>query len=90
MVVSKIGFIIFYTAFLVFVVYISGQAGATILGNVPEFSAMPDPNILDVFVTLQWFFALLLVSTEYQILFTLVLTPMIVAMGWTILEFIRG
>jgi hypothetical protein len=88
--VSKLGYVLFYTAFLSFVVYVSGQAGASILSGVPEFANVPEPSILDVLGTVSWFFALLSVSTEYQILFALVFTPLTVGMVWALVEIIRG
>lgn len=87
---TKLGFVIFYVTFLSFVVYLSGLAGGQILKNVPEFSGLPEPNVVNVFVTVEWFFALLSVSTEYQILFALVFAPLSIGFLWCLLELIRG
>jgi hypothetical protein len=88
---TKVYFIAFYITFLSFVVYISGMAGGSILQNVPEFKSLPEPDVLNIFVTLQWFFALLSVtSTGYPMIFALVMFPMTAIFLYCLVEVVRG
>jgi hypothetical protein len=71
----------------VFIVYVSGLAGVAILGNVPQApSSVAAPSLLDVFAPFGYFVALLSVSSEYQIIFTLLLTPAIVVTIYIIIK----
>lgn len=88
---TKVYFIAFYITLLSFVVYVSGMAGGSILQNVPAFKSLPEPDVLNIFVTLQWFFALLSVtSTGYPMIFALVFTPLSIIFLYCCIEVIRG
>lgn len=87
---SKLGYIVFYFAFLMFVIFVSGLAGATILTGTAGIENLPTPSILNILGTVQWFFALLTISTEYTILFSLVFIPLTAGLVWVIIEIIRG
>jgi len=92
MMITKIEFVFFYTLFLLFVIYISGMAGRTIFASNPAFENVPTDaaTILNPLANFGFWISLLTISTEYQILFTLVMLPMIVTLVWILIELARG
>jgi len=92
---TKLQFIYFYTVFLMFVIQISAMAGTTIVSNAPPPPTIPpQPTALDYitwpFLNIGYFFQLMLVSSTYFIFGTLILTPILIALIFIILEWARG
>lgn len=75
-----------------FVIQISGMAGQSILSESPAFANVPTDagTVLNPLVNLNFWIGLLTISTEYQILFTLILLPFIVGLVWIFIETVRG
>lgn len=88
----KLEFLLFYTTFLMFVIYISGLAGQTILSGTEGFDNLKNAPLdaTNIFSTFSYFTALLSISTEYQMLFVVVIFPFLVGLIWLIVEWIRG
>lgn len=92
MVVNRMQFLLFYSIFLVFVVYITGLAAFDIL-EAPGIGDLPLPTgniLLDWTLPFVFFIAFLSVSSEFLIIFTLILTPFIIGLALLIAEMIRG
>jgi len=91
---SKESFILFYLVFILFVAYVSGLAGYDILKNTEAIKNLPEiepSNIFSVIlVPFQYFISLILISTEYTLLFTILLLPMTATLIWIILSWLRG
>ncbi|MEO0090851.1 MAG: hypothetical protein ABIK75_07105 [candidate division WOR-3 bacterium] len=93
--ITKLEFILFYSLFLSFIIQISSMAGATIVKNAPPPPTIPpEPTIIDYivypFLNLGYFFRLMSVSTDFLLLGALLFTPFLIALIYTILEFVRG
>lgn len=89
---DKLEFIVFYTLFILVVIQLSGMAGQTIFSDSPEFSDVPTDtvSILNPLDNFGFWVGLLSISTEYQIVFTLVITPFIIGIVWILVELARG
>lgn len=90
--VTKLGFILFYTIFVLFVIQVSGMAGQAIFSDSPEFSAVPtdEATVLNPLTNFAFWVGLLTISTEYQIIFTIIILPLIVGLVWAFVEMARG
>lgn len=85
--ITDIEFLLSYSAFITFVAYVSGLAGASIIGNVPDApTAFSEPSITNILAPFGYFLNLLLVSAEYQIIFTLILSPALVVIVYIIIK----
>jgi len=89
---QKLDFIVFYSLFILFVIQLSGMAGQTILSNYPQFENVPTDSttLLNPLSNIGFWIGLLTVSTDYQIIFTLILLPFIIGIAWIIVEIARG
>ena len=89
---NKLKFFYSYTTFFMFVVYVSGIAGITIFSGTGQIQDVPTSglNLLNPFVSIPYFFSFLLISTEYVILFAVLILPFVVGAVWSILEWARG
>lgn len=91
---SKESFILFYLVFILFVSYVSGLAGYDILKNTETIKNLPEIEPSNIFsiilVPFQYFISLILISTEYTLLFTILLIPMTATLIWIILSWLRG
>jgi hypothetical protein len=71
------------------------MAGVSIVKNAPSPPTIPpQPTIIDYIVypisNIGYFFSLMAVSSDYLIFGTLVISPFIIGLIWTILELVRG
>lgn len=89
---TKLEFILFYSLFVLFVVQLSGMAGQTIFADSPAFTDVPmdELSILNPLTNFGFWVGLLTISTEYQILFSLVMLPLIIGLVWSLVELARG
>jgi len=92
---SKMDFVMFYSVFLLFITYMSGIAGFTVISMDKDLSKdIPTDqasfSILNPFAVLYYFLAFLSVSTEFLWIYTIVLLPMIVTAVWMLVEWGRG
>lgn len=92
---DRISFIIFYSVFLVFVMYIAGLAGASIfsIGGSTDISAFPQPTgnwWTDWTLPFVYFWSFFSLSSEFAIIFTLIVIPFVGGMILIIAEMIRG
>jgi hypothetical protein len=92
MIASKVEFVLFYTVFILFVIQVSGMAGQTIFGDSPQFANVPTDatTILNPLTNFGFWVSLLTLSTEYQLLFSLLILPLIVGLVWVFVEMVRG
>ena len=89
---TKLEFIFFYTVFLIFVIFISGEIGITVL-SAEGITAIPQPTgawWLDWTLPFQYFWVFMTVSSENTLLFTLLILPFAVGITVVIAEMIRG
>lgn len=92
MAINRLEFLLFYSIFLIFVIYITGLSGQSFLmtagiENLPQ----PTGAWWEAFtLPMQYFFAFLFVSSEFAIIFSLILMPFIIGMVLVIAEMIRG
>jgi hypothetical protein len=91
-VITKLEFILFYTLFVLFIAQISGMAGQSLLKDVPAFKNVPTDatSLLNPLTNMQFWLGMLTVSSDYQIIFTLILLPLIIGLVWSIIELVRG
>ena len=88
---NKLKFFYSYSIFFMFVVYISGMAGISIFSGTEALQNPPTGlDLLNPFVSIPFFFNFLLISTEYQILFVILIIPFIIGTIYAILEWARG
>lgn len=89
---TKLEFILFYSLFILFVVQISGMAGQTIFADSPAFANVPtdEATILNPLTNLSFWIGMLTISTEYQILFSIIILPLIIGLVWSFVEMVRG
>jgi hypothetical protein len=92
---TKLQFVYFYALFLFFVIQIGSMAGYTIVKNAPSAPTIPpEPTVVDYITypikNIGYFFKLMMTSSDYFLFGTLILMPLIIAMLYAILEFIRG
>ncbi len=80
---NEVEFVIFYTAFVLFVVILSGMSGFQILkntGDIPKDTNFEWTQIFNVFLTLLF----VGVVPEYQFILILVIVPYSIAMAYVI------
>jgi hypothetical protein len=89
---SKVEFVLFYTVFILFVIQVSGMAGQTIFADSPQFANVPvdATTILNPLTNFGFWISILTLSTEYQLLFSLLILPLIVGLVWVFVEMVRG
>jgi hypothetical protein len=92
MIASKVEFVLFYTVFILFVIQLSGMAGQTIFADSPQFANVPtdELSILNPLTNFGFWVSILTLSTEYQLLFSLLVLPLIVGLVWVFVEMVRG
>ena len=90
--ITKLEFILFYTLFVLFIAQISGMAGQSLLKDVPAFKNVPTDatSLLNPLTNMQFWLGMLTVNSDYQIIFTLILLPLIIGLVWSIIELVRG
>jgi hypothetical protein len=93
--ISKVQFIVFYSIFLIFLIWFSGEVGMNVLTGTSGLYELPTPTgawWLDWTLPFSYFWAFLTISTlpEYTLLFTLILMPFIIGVVVIIAEMIRG
>ncbi len=95
---NDIEFIIFYTAFILFVVYMGGISGYSII-QAGDFDICSETITQDCInlefslnpVTAFSTFAILLsINSTYQVLFTLIFVPYAIALIWIFFKWLRG
>ena len=101
----KVGYCVFYVAFISILTFLSADMGASIITGVDQagLSALQDVptsgntlidsltflfNLAVFGVTI--FGTLVLISTEFQLLFAFVVLPLSVGFLWSIIELARG
>jgi len=86
--VTKLQYSVAYFAFLSFIIFISNQSGILFIsGNVVP---PPTPNLIDVIGNVSYFLSALTVTSSYQLLYILILTPLTIGMFIVIYEELRG
>lgn len=84
---TEVSFLLYYATFLIFVVYVSGLAGYDIIMGMPDVqTTFEAPSITNFLAPFGYFLALLTLSTEYQIIFTLILSPVIIVLVYIIIK----
>lgn len=90
---DAVRFFMFYTVFFLFIAYISGLAGASIFQGTGAFENLALSSGWDVinpFYIIGTLGALFSVSTEFSLLFILILSPFFVGLVMLIARYIRG
>ena len=98
---TEVGFLLSYSTFLFFVIYVSGLYGMSIFENAPNPSIdrptleAPDTNqipilsqILTFLAPFGYFTKMLTVDSNYTIVFTLLLAPPLVVIAYIIIKMI--
>lgn len=98
--INRLQFLLFYGIFILFIIFITGLAGPSLLPMMDvegfEFEELPQPTgawweIFTIpFTYFTYFGMFLTVSSEYTIIFILILMPFIIGMVLVIAEMIRG
>jgi hypothetical protein len=85
---TDITFLFAYVGFILFVGYVGGLANMPVVKNVPGAppTAVQAPNLLDVFAPFGYFLSMLTVSTDYQMLFILLIAPAIVVIIYILIK----
>jgi hypothetical protein len=84
---TDVTFLFAYSAFILFVSYVGGLANMPVVNNVPSVpTTVKAPSLLDVFAPFGYFLSMLTVSTDYQMLFILLISPAIVVIGYIIIK----
>jgi hypothetical protein len=86
--ISKLQYTIGYFAFMGFLVYISNMSGLLFINA--SISAPPIPNILDPLGNITYFLSALTITSDYQLLYLLIIIPLTIGEAWCCLEIIRG
>lgn len=95
MAITRLQFMLFYSVFLMFVVMISGMAGQSILvSEGMENLPMATGEWWEVFTLpiqyFTYFLAFLTISTEFTMIFALILMPFFIGIILLVAEMIRG
>lgn len=99
--INSLEFVMIYSMFFLFITQITGMAGVTLISGMtttvtapiaPELSgwAAIINAIVWVGENIVFFFQLMLISTEYALFGTLILTPMVIGLIWAVLSLVRG
>ncbi len=86
---TPLKFLLFYTAFIFFVTFISAHAGTTIFSNsegMPELVDGSAANILNPLWYMGVVGAMMSLSSEFALVYILFVLPFIVGLGYIILE----
>jgi hypothetical protein len=86
--ISKLQYTVGYFAFMGFLIYISNMSGLLFING--SISAPPVPNILDPIGNITYFLSALTISSDYQLLYILIIVPLTVGFAVCCLEWIRG
>jgi len=96
---TSLEFLVGYTTFFLFSTYLFGLIGQTVFSSVatPSVACEIDAGWLAVFQMIAcagsnfiYFFTLMTISTEYQLLGTVLITPFLVGVLWVIVSWMRG
>lgn len=92
--ITKLEFMIFLSTFLFFIIPISNMMGTNLIKNAPTPPTIPpEPTVWNYitypFENLGYFFRIMSISTEFQIL-GLITSVFIIALIWCIIELVRG
>jgi len=91
--VQTLEFFMYYTVFFLFVIFISGLLGQTIFTGTSGIENLPKAtgwDLINPFYIVPTLTSLFSISTEFQIIFILLVSPFIVGLIWVIAGFIRG
>lgn len=91
--ITRLEFILFYSVFLVVVIFLSGLAGQSIISGPLGEQGLPQPTgawWLDWTLPFTYFFSFLAVSSEMQMFFTIMIMPFLIGIIVIIAEMIRG
>jgi hypothetical protein len=88
---TPLKFLLFYTAFILFVTFISVQAGVTIFSDVEGFDDITETDaIAENYLNPWWYLgvltAMFTISTEFTLLYITILAPFIVGLAFIIVE----
>jgi hypothetical protein len=81
---TRIQFAVGYFAFVGFLIYISNLSGLLFISG--SVTPPPTPSITDVGGNISYFIAGMLISSQYQLLYILILTPLSIGMFIVIYE----
>jgi hypothetical protein len=94
---TRLEFFMYYTVFILFVVYLGGLAGVTIFSGTNGFENMDvvakqvsSLNPIILISVPSFFFNMVVVNTEIRMLFIVVVAPFLVGLTWIILSWLRG
>lgn len=88
---NDVDFIIFYSLFILFVAYVGGLAGQSIVIGTEELSNFGITEVsLNPFTTFGVFFSLMLVGTPFTFLGILLFTPYSIGLIYIALKWARG
>jgi hypothetical protein len=82
---TKLQFIIGYFAFMGFLIFISNQSGLLFISG--SVTPPPTPSLTDVGGNLAYFIAGMSISSTYQLLYILIITPLSIGMLVCLFEF---
>jgi hypothetical protein len=86
--ISKLQYTVGYFAFMGFLIFISNQSGLLFING--SITPPPVPNIIDVVGNISYFFSALLISSDYQLLYILIISPLTIGLFVCIYEWVRG
>lgn len=83
--------LLFYSVFLLFIVYLGANAGVTIVTVQGNPNNIPIPaSSLDLIGLFNFFVAFLSTNSAFQLVTIIFVTPFVIMMGYAILQLIRG
>lgn len=93
--ITRIEFILFYSVFLFFVVFIVGMGAPSILGSVGDGVVLNLPTVtgnmwVDWTLPFTYFWTLLNISSEISMVFIMIIMPFVIGVILIIAEMIRG
>lgn len=88
---NDLGFIIFYSAFVLFIFYVGGLAGYSIISSSEDLSSISLTDFsLNPISAFQTFLTLMFVKSEYLVFGTLLFVPYTIAIIYLGLKWLRG
>ena len=90
--ITRLEFMLFYSVFLIFIIFITGMGAIDVL-NIDSVGYFPIPTGAPwelITLPLTYFWTFLNISSEFAMVFAIVIMPFLIGMVVLIAEMIRG
>lgn len=86
--ISKLQYTVGYFAFMSFLILISNQSGLLFINA--SVTPPPTPNLIDVVGNIDYFLSALTITSDYQLLYLIIIVPLTIGLFVCIYEWLRG